>query len=83
MTGEGYRSEEDRKRREQAEAALRRVHRDSAPLLDSALRRSAGFFSARGESDDPAEIWGKRLGRLLAVAAGLGCLVSLYLTYVR
>jgi hypothetical protein len=83
MTGRDHRSEDDRRRQEEAESALRRVHQDSAPLLDSAMRRSADFLSARGESDDPAEIWGKRVGRILAIAMGIGCLVYLYLTYMR
>lgn len=47
------------------------------------MRRSADFFTAKGESTDPAEIWGKRVGRLLAVLIGIGCLVVLYMTYVR
>jgi hypothetical protein len=78
-----HRSEADRKRQEEAERILARAHQDSAPLLDSAMKRSADFFAARGESDDPAEIWGKRVGRALAIVAGLGCLIYLYLTYLR
>lgn len=82
MIQRDHRSEDDRRRREEAEAALRRVHQDSAPLLDSAMRRSADFLAARGESDDPAEIWGKRAGRILAMVIGIGCLIYLYFTYV-
>lgn len=47
------------------------------------MRRSADFFTAKGESTDPAEIWGKRVGRFLAVLIGIGCLVVLYMTYMR
>ena len=47
------------------------------------MRRAGDFFAARGESDDPAEIWGKRAGRGLAVLAGIGCLVYLAMTYLR
>jgi hypothetical protein len=83
MTEKDHRSREDRRRQEEAEAALRRVHQDSAPILDSAMQRSADFFTARGESTDPAEIWGKRVGRILAVVVGIGCLIYLYFTYVR
>lgn len=78
-----HRSEEDRRRQEEAERALARVHQDSAPIMDSALRRSADFLAARGESSDPAEIWGKRVGRILAILIGIGCLVVLYVTYLR
>jgi hypothetical protein len=78
-----HRSDDDRRRREDAERALARVHRDSTPFMESAMRRSADFFIAKGESTDPAEIWGKRVGRFLAVLIGIGCLVVLYMTYVR
>lgn len=70
-------TESDRQRRQEAEDILKRTHRDSAPLLDSALQRGTDFLTARGESDDPAEIWGKRVGRALALILGAGCLVYL------
>lgn len=78
-----HRSEDDRRRQEEAERALARVHQDSAPIMESAMRRSADFLTAKGESTDPAEIWGKRVGRILAILIGIGCLVVLYVTYVR
>jgi len=83
MTADRNRHDDERERQEEARRSLARVHRDSAPVLDSALRRSGDFFTARGESQDPAEIWGKRVGRGLAVLAGIGCLVYLVLTYLR
>lgn len=83
MTGRDRRLEEDEKRQAEARRALARADRDSVPLLDSALRRGSDFFAARGESDDPAEIWGKRVGRILAVLAGFGCLAYLFLVYAR
>jgi len=83
MSGRDNRSEDDRRRQDEAESALRRVHQDSAPILGSAMQRGADFFAARGESTDPAEIWGKRVGRILSVAVGLGCLIYLYLIYMR
>lgn len=69
----------DKQRRQEAEDILRRAHQDSAPLLGSALQRSSDFLSAKGESDDPAEIWGKRVGRGLALIVGAGCLIYLVL----
>jgi hypothetical protein len=83
MAEEDHSSRQDRERREEAERTLARVERDSAPLLGSALQRSSDFFSAKGESTDPAEIWGKRVGRVLAVIGAVICLVYLYQTYLR
>ena len=83
MTAERNRSNEDLHRQEEAQRILDRAHRDSAPILDSAMQRAGNFFTARGESEDPAEIWGKRAGRGVAVLAGLGCLVYLAMTYLR
>ncbi|KAF0121152.1 MAG: hypothetical protein FD152_3932 [Xanthobacteraceae bacterium] len=83
MTAERNNSDEDLRRQEEARRILDRAHRDSAPLLESSMRRAGDFFTARGESEDPAEIWGKRAGRGLAVLAGLGCIVYLGVTYLR
>jgi hypothetical protein len=83
MTPTGPKRDPDTERQEEARRILDRAHRDSAPILDSALRRSGDFLSARGESDDPAEIWGKRIGRGLAIAVGIGCVIYLVMTYVR
>ncbi|MGU9979455.1 hypothetical protein ACJ4V0_05370 [Phreatobacter sp. HK31-P] len=83
MTADRNRSDDDIRRQEEATRILDRTHRDSAPILDSAMQRAGDFFTARGESDDPAEIWGKRAGRGLAVLAGIGCLVYLAVTYLR
>ncbi|MCZ8314171.1 hypothetical protein [Phreatobacter sp.] len=73
----------DARRQDEARRILDRAHRDSAPMMESALQRSSDFFTAKGESEDPAEIWGKRVGRILAIVAAIGCLVWLYLTYGR
>lgn len=83
MAQDDHRSRQDRERQDEAARILERAHRDSQPLLGSALQRGADFFAARGESTDPAEIWGKRVGRGLAVIGAIGCLIYLYLTYVR
>jgi len=83
MTTYRHRTDDDLRREEEAKRILDRAHRDSAPILDSAMQRAGDFFTARGESDDPAEIWGKRAGRGLAVLVGIGCLVYLAMTYLR
>ncbi len=83
MTHPDDRAAADACRQEDARRILDRAHRDSAPMMESALQRSGDFLTARGESDDPAEIWGKRVGRILAIVAAIGCLVWLYLTYGR
>ncbi|QCK84984.1 hypothetical protein E8L99_03930 [Phreatobacter aquaticus] len=82
MTNRPPEHPDDRARREEAERILARTHRDSAPIAGSAVSRSVDFLTAKGEGDDPAEIWGKRVGRGLAVIIGIGCLIFLYLTYV-
>lgn len=73
----------DARRQDEARRILDRAHRDSAPMMESSLQRGSDFFTAKGESEDPAEIWGKRVGRILAIVAAIGCLVWLYLTYGR
>jgi hypothetical protein len=82
MTNRIPESPDDRERREEAERILARAHRDSVPIAGSAVSRSVDFLTAKGESDDPAEIWGKRVGRGLSVIIGIGCLIFLYLTYI-
>ncbi len=83
MNGNSPRPDDDAKRQDEARRILERAHRDSTPILESALRRSGDFLAARGESEDPAEIWGKRIGRGLAIAIGIGCVIYLGLTYGR
>ncbi len=83
MTHPEDRAAADVRRQEDARRILDRAHRDSAPMMESALQRSSDFFTAKGESDDPAEIWGKRVGRILAIVAAIGCIVWLGLTYGR
>lgn len=83
MAQDDHRSRQDRERQDEARHALERVERESETVFGSLLQRSADFFSAKGESTDPAEIWGKRVGRALAVIGGIGCLIYLYNTYFR
>lgn len=75
--------DEDSRRAAEAQAALERVERDSAPALGSAMRRAADHFSARdardeGLGDDRIELWGRRIGRALAVVFFLVLVVNLF-----
>ena len=63
----------DEERREEAQRALERVARESEAVGHSQLARAsrqvADHFAARdaaGEGD-PAEVWGRRIGRALSV----------------
>lgn len=71
----------DEERRAEAERVLRRAEQDSTPILGSAFARTADFLSARDAGDDPAEIWGKRIGRGLAILGGIACVIYLVVTY--
>jgi hypothetical protein len=55
--------------------------------LDQAARRAVRHFSAADATAEPeadaAEIWGRRIGRLLSLLAGIGLVVYLVLTYLR
>jgi hypothetical protein len=72
----------DEDRAKESRAALARAARDSETVGSSALARSgrriADHFAARdaledaeGGATDPAELWGRRIGRALSL---LGCL---------
>ncbi len=64
--------DEDRAR--QAKAALDRATRESTGFADSALAKMSDHFSASdAQGQDAAEIWGRRIGRIL----GLGFLILL------
>ncbi len=69
---------EDRRREEEARAALGRVARDSETVgtssLGRAARRTGDHFAGRdaegaGEhgDTDPVELWGRRIGRALSL----------------
>jgi hypothetical protein len=76
----------DEERARESREALARVARDSETVGSSALARSgrriADHFAARdavgdveGGSTDPAELWGRRIGRALSL---LGCIALVY-----
>lgn len=79
-------------RRREAEAALAAVRRDAEQLGASTLARTANqvrdHFKAadvQGGDDggaDPAEVWGKRIGRVLALIAVAVLVWALVTTYL-
>ena len=74
---------EDRQRAAEARRALERVEQDSTPVLGSAMRRAADHFSAKdadkeGVGDDRIEVWGRRIGRALAVVFFVVLVVNLF-----
>ncbi|MCB1508647.1 MAG: hypothetical protein KDI98_07875 [Hyphomicrobiaceae bacterium] len=90
MSGEGGpdANERDRRaaaRREEAEAALKRAERDAETFGTSQLARQASrardhFGGADGE--DSIEIWGRRIGRGLALVVVMVLIYHLLNTYV-
>lgn len=60
----------------EARDALDRVKRDSESFLGSSMGRAADHFAAKDAPDDnPAELWGRRVGRTLSA---LGVIVLAY-----
>jgi ferric-dicitrate binding protein FerR (iron transport regulator) len=47
------------------------------------LRGSRHFSAADADATDPIELWGRRIGRALAVFAFIAFCIYLYVTYVR
>ena len=69
-------------REREAKKALERVERDAEVIGQSSLVRAAekvrGHMSgADANPDDPVEIWGKRVGRILSVIAFIGLAIWL------
>jgi hypothetical protein len=67
MSGE---TREERRRRE-AREALKTAHEGTA-IGDTMLSGISDHFSAKDAPDDPIEIWGRRIGRILALVVVLG-----------
>jgi ferric-dicitrate binding protein FerR (iron transport regulator) len=67
-------------------AALERLDRlrhDGDGLLTSALAQEAQRAAPdEANADDPAEVWGRRIGRGLSIAAFVALLVYLSVTYL-
>ena len=77
------RHERDEAERRAALESLDRLRHEGDGLLTSALaqeaRRAAGPDT---DADDPLDLWGRRIGRALSVAAFLALLVYLWMTYL-
>ena len=80
MSGNRHaRSEEERR---EALRTLERLRNEGDSVIGSSLARPAG----RTLADDPAdqaEVWGRRVGRALSVAAFIALCLYLYATYLR
>lgn len=85
------RDEIEAERRREAEAALAGVTRDgevigtsgAARVLRETAEKVGGHFAgADAAPDDAVEIWGRRIGRALALVVAIGLLVHLVTTYV-
>jgi hypothetical protein len=74
-------SQSDNERAKEAREALDRVKRDEQGVLGSAMARAADHFAGKdAPPDDPAEIWGRRIGRSLSL---IGVIVLGYLLGVQ
>jgi hypothetical protein len=86
MTDEPGRHEREEAERRTALKSLDRLRHEGDSLFGSALagagRRAADHFSAK-DATDPVELWGRRIGRALSLAAFIALCVYLYLTYLR
>lgn len=77
----------EEERRRQSEEALRRVARDTESIGDGATRSTLGrvtghFAAGDAVPEDRVDVWGKRIGRILALVAVIALLVHLLRTYV-
>jgi cytochrome c-type biogenesis protein CcmH/NrfG len=80
MTGHSERQDAERRA---AVESLDRLRYDGDGLLSSALAQEARRAAApAADADDPAEVWGRRIGRGLSIAAFLALLVYLSVTYL-
>lgn len=71
----------------EARRILERVSRDSESLGTSSLARvadrlSTHFGGRENPKDDEIEIWGKRIARLLALAAFIVLAIHIVTTYI-
>lgn len=89
--GMGRREDIEAERRRQADEALAGAVRDGEVIGSSTLARAvnvgvertrAHFGGADADPADAVEIWGRRIGRGLALVAVAALVVHLYLTYL-
>lgn len=61
-----------------AKAALDRASRESTGFAESALAKMSGHFAAKdADPQDGAELWGRRIGRILGAGFLIYLVVSL------
>ncbi|MBT9290862.1 hypothetical protein [Prosthecodimorpha staleyi] len=82
-----HRQQEEARRRREAEAALKRVSRETETVGESAIGAAADrlkghFAGSDAPAEDRVEVWGRRIGRGLAVVAFVVLLIHLVRTYV-
>ncbi len=70
----------------EAKRILSNVDRDSETFGSSSFARSAEktrdhFLGKDSDPNDPIEVWGKRIGRVLSVFITIGLLLYLYNTF--
>ncbi len=63
-----------KQREEEARRALERIEAQSETLGTSALARAARAMSARDDGDQ-IELWGRRIGRGLAIVVAIGLIM--------
>ena len=69
------------KSQEKAKSILDRVKRDQGGVLTSSMARVSDHFAGKdAPPDDPAELWGRRIGRALSL---IGVVVLGYLLGVQ
>ena len=81
----------DEARRREALATLEELRGDdtfAGSAFARTARRAADHFGGKDAigpdgTADPAELWGRRIGRSLSLLALIGLAVYLYLTYLR
>ncbi len=73
----------DQARQDAARKEIERLGREG-DALGLLLRRAGAHFGAADHAgSDPIELWGRRIGRLLAVAVCVALCAYLYVVYVN
>lgn len=86
MSPDSHGKDRDRQRRQESERILDSVASQSETVGSSGFARTASRLSAHfkasdGPQDDPIEVLGKRIARILSLIAFVGLLVYLVVTY--
>jgi hypothetical protein len=81
------RHEREEAERRAALASLERLRHEGDSLAGSARRIADQFAERDAEGSpgaaDPADLWGRRIGRALSLAAFIGLCAYFYVTYLR